>query len=43
MLSAVRLGGEGVAVLTGLVGGILSAKTPRGVERVPWRERVTLP
>jgi ADP-ribosylglycohydrolase len=43
MLSAVRLGGEGVAVLTGLVGGILSAKTPRGVARVPWLDRVTLP
>jgi ADP-ribosylglycohydrolase len=43
MLSAVRLGGEGVAVLTGLVGGILSARRPTGVQRVPWRDRVTLP
>jgi hypothetical protein len=42
MLSAVRLGGEGVAVLTGLVGGILGAKRPTAVPRVPWRERVVL-
>lgn len=43
MLSAVRIGGEGVTVLTALVGGILCAKRPTAVERVPWRERVTLP
>jgi hypothetical protein len=40
MLSAVRLGGEGVAVLTALVGGILVAKRPTALDRVPWRERV---
>jgi len=43
MLSAVRIGGDGVAVLTALVGGILGAKRPVAVERVPWRDRVTLP
>jgi hypothetical protein len=42
MLSAVRLGGEGVAVLTALVGGILTAKLPTALERVPWRDRVAL-
>jgi hypothetical protein len=44
MLAAVRLGGEGIAVLTALVGGILAARWPESaVERVPWRERVTRP
>jgi hypothetical protein len=43
MLSAVRIGGEGVAVLTALVGGLLVAKRPTALERVPWRDRVTLP
>lgn len=42
MLSAVRLGGEGVAVLTALVGGILAAKLPNAVGRIPWRDRVSL-
>lgn len=41
MLSAVRLGGTGVAVLTGLVGGILVAKRPTALARIPWRDRVT--
>lgn len=40
MLSAVRIGGEGVAVLTALVGGILVAKRPTALDRVPWRDRV---
>lgn len=44
MLAAVRLGGEGIAVLTALVGGILAARWPESaVERVPWRGRVTRP
>jgi hypothetical protein len=44
MLSAVRLGGAGIAVLTALVGGILAARwPPSAVERVPWRDRVALP
>jgi hypothetical protein len=40
MLSCVRLGGEGVAVLTALVGGILTARRPTALDRVPWRDRV---
>jgi hypothetical protein len=43
MRAAVRIGGEGIAVLTALVGGILGAKRPTALERVPWRERVALP
>jgi ADP-ribosylglycohydrolase len=43
MLSAVRLGGEGIAVLTALVGGVLGAKRPTALNRVPWRERVPPP
>jgi len=39
MLSAVRLGGNGVAVLTALVGGILTAKLPRALGRIPWSDR----
>lgn len=42
MEAAVRLGGDGVAIVTALVGGILSAKRPAGVQRVPWRDRVDL-
>ncbi|WP_445150249.1 hypothetical protein [Baekduia sp. Peel2402] len=40
MLSSVRLGGNGVAVLTALVGGILAAKLPTAVARIPWSGRV---
>jgi hypothetical protein len=40
MLSAVRIGGDGVAVLTALVGGLLVAKRPTALDRVPWRDRV---
>jgi hypothetical protein len=40
MLSAVRLGGDGVAVLTALVGGLLTARRPTALDRVPWRDRV---
>lgn len=43
MLSAVRIGGDGVAVLTALVGGILVAKRPTALDRVPWRDRVPRP
>jgi hypothetical protein len=43
MLSAVRLGGEGIAVLTALVGGVLGAKRPTALDRVPWRDRVPPP
>lgn len=42
MEAAVRLGGDGIAIVTALVGGILSAKRPAGVQRVPWRARVNL-
>jgi len=43
MRAAVRLGGGGAARLTALVGGILGARRPTAIDRVPWRDRVTLP
>jgi hypothetical protein len=43
MLSAVRLGGDGVAILTALVGGILAARRPTAVARVPWSGRLQRP
>jgi len=43
MLSSVRLGGDGVAVLTALVGGILAAKRPTAVARIPWSGRLQRP
>jgi ADP-ribosylglycohydrolase len=43
MTAAVRLGGAGTARLGALTGAILGCRRPAAVERVPWRERVTLP
>ncbi len=43
MRAAVRLGGGGTALLGALVGGILGCRRPTAIDRVPWRERVTLP
>jgi hypothetical protein len=42
MHAAVRLGGDGVAVVTALVGGILGGRRPSALARVPWRGRVDL-
>jgi hypothetical protein len=36
MRAAVRLGGDGAAVLTALVGGLLGARRPTAIDRVPW-------
>lgn len=43
MRSAVRLGGGATAQLGALVGGILGCRRPTAIERVPWRDRVTVP
>jgi hypothetical protein len=43
MRAAVRLGGGGAAVLTALVGGILGARRPTAIARVPWLARVAVP
>jgi hypothetical protein len=42
MSAVVRLGGDGIAILTALVGGILGGRRPSALQRVPWRERVDL-
>jgi hypothetical protein len=42
MHAAVRLGGDGIAIVTALVGGILGGRRPTALARVPWRERVDL-
>lgn len=41
MTAAVRLGGDGVALVTALVGGIAGCRRPASIERVPWRDLVT--
>jgi ADP-ribosylglycohydrolase len=43
MRAAVRLGGGGTALLGAVVGGILGCRRPTAIDRVPWRDRVTLP
>jgi hypothetical protein len=42
MRAVVRLGGDGIAILTALVGGILGCRRPASLQRVPWRDRVDL-
>jgi hypothetical protein len=42
MRAAVRLGGEGIALVTGLLGAILGCRRPSALDRVPWRDRVDL-
>jgi hypothetical protein len=43
MQAAVRLGGDGVATLTALVGGIFGVRRPTAITRVPWLARTAVP
>ena len=43
MHAAVRLGGGGAAALTATVGGILGARRPTAIARVPWLARTAVP
>jgi hypothetical protein len=42
MRAVVRLGGDGIAIATAVVGGILGCRRPTALARVPWRDRVDL-
>jgi hypothetical protein len=43
MRAAVRLGGDGAAVLGAVVGGVLGSRRPTAIDRIPWLPRVSLP